>query len=269
MAISVQPNSPALIALNTLNNLNGASNGAAAAPEPLAGQSDSQGAAVSLAPGLQGASPAADLLAGLSTAASVADTAVAAGNAISQLLSQLKQEAQTAADPATTDQARADLAAQYRGNLARISQTVAQAGFAGVNLLDGSQPGPLQAPVDASGRTVTLTPANLSLGGPIVGFDAVSGLSDAASASAAAVALTSVIANVNQAVGAIAAQGAAIQGHLSVVAQAGQFAPAAGVSPNLNQESALLMALQVQQSLSASGAQIGGAAPQSILSLFR
>src|SRR5262245_57566741 len=78
---------------------------------------------------------------GLGAAASAADAAVSAGQAIADLLNRMRQAATTAADPSVTGAQRNALNNVYQFSLARLGDTLNQAQAGGVNLIDGSQTG--------------------------------------------------------------------------------------------------------------------------------
>lgn len=137
----------------------------------------------------------------------------------------------------------------------------------GVNLIDGSLSGAVQAPLDGT-STVTLSATNLTATGPLIGLPTGSNLLDPAAAASAAATLDTAIGAVGQAVGQIAGEGQAIQDHLDLAAQA-DLAAGGGVNPNLDQDGARLQALQVQQQLAAGGYAISGTGSQAVLALFR
>lgn len=261
MTISIQGSNAALTALDTLTTQTNTTTGASAPTGPL-GQA---GGGVSSAFDLSGlGGPAPSLTGDLTDAASLADAAVAAGGTIETILQQLRQDAASAADPNLSDGARTDLSHSFAAGLAQIQAAVQGASVGGVNLIDGS----LTGPVSAAG-SVTLSPTNLSLGGPLIGLGTDASLSDPQSAAALADQLSSAVDNVGQAVGQIAAQSQAINGHLALVAQAGLSLSAGSVSSDIDGETASLIALQVQQQLQSVGGPIANSSPQSILALFR
>ena len=198
------------------------------------------------------------------SSASAADAAVSAGSSIESLLTQMRQDALSAADPGLGDDARAALDTGFKADLATISQTVAGASVDGLNLIDGSA---------GSGAGATLAGINLSIGGPLIGLSNDSSLADPASAGAIADQLGAALENVGQAVGQIAAQGDAIETHLSVVAQAGlAVQPSLGGSVNNSRsaDGARLAALQVQQQLSTSSGPVASQSCRAYsLALFR
>jgi flagellin len=183
----------------------------------------------------------------------------------------MRQAAHGASDPSLGADARGALNSRFRSDLAKINAVVAQASSGGVNLIDGSVSGSLQAPA-GGGSTVTLTGANLSVGGPLIGLTDDASLADPAQAASAAATLETAIGAVGQAVSQLSVQSQAIDGHLSVLAQASLTASpgvAAAVNPNLDEDGARLQALQVLQQLQAGGGAATSQAPQSILALFR
>jgi len=201
---------------------------------------------------------------GLADAASVVDAAVSAGGTVASLLTQLQQVAQIASDPGLSSDQLSQLNAGFQAGLAQVQQTVAGASFEGVNLLAGGE-----AP--SSGVASSLPSYDLSLGGPLIGVAADASLSDSSTAASLAAQLDESVQNVSSAVGQIAAQGQAIQNHLSLLSQAANsLTPglASGVNSSLDGDGARLQALQVQQQLSGSGQAISNQSPQAILALF-
>jgi flagellin-like hook-associated protein FlgL len=265
MSISIQGASASQLAtLDLLTNQAGGSAGPGAAqpPTPAGGQAD-PAAIIDLG----GAAPQlVAISSGFAASASLADAAVAAGSTIESLLAQMRQDAVSASDPGLDSDSRAALDAGFKANLDRIRQAIASAGVDGVNLIDGSVSGPL------AGSTATLTGVDLSLGGPVVGLGADASLSDPAAASDAAAQVGDAVDKVGRAVDQIAAQGQAIESHLSVVAQAGlSLSPsvAGGVNGGLDDDGARLAALQVQQQLSLSDGGVANQGPSAILALFQ
>ena len=216
----------------------------------------SGGAAAALLGGLSG---------GLADAASAADAALSSGRVILGLLGRLKAAAEAASDPGLSSDQREGLDAAFQSDLARIDQTAAAASGGGLNLIDGSAAGPLEG-------AATLTPVNLSLGGPIIGLSAGASLSDPVAAAAIADQLGQALDNAGQALGRIALQGRAIETHLALVSQAlAAISPgvAGAINAGLDGDGARLQALQVQQQLAGVGSGLANQAPQAILALFQ
>jgi flagellin len=267
MTISVSSSNPALTALENLAN---AQTGAAALtdksdPAGLLSQSPGQPSAI-VDVGGSTLGRLGAVTQGLAQAASIADAAVAAGGDIASLLAEMQQAAEAAADPTTDAGVRDQLNQGFHADLAKIGQLVGQAGVGGVNLIDGSTQGPLSI-----GGAATLTPTNLSLGGPIVSLDPGADITDPAAAAQIADAVGGVIGKTHSAIDQISGEAQGIQAHLAVVIQAGlALTPGAGsIDPGIDQDGARLQALQVQQLLTQGGASVANQAPQSILALFR
>ena len=219
----------------------------------------SGGAAAALLNGVSG---------GLADAASAADAATSAGGIILGLLGDLRSTAQAAADSGLTTDRRAALDASFKSDLAQIGQAVAAGSVGGLNLIDGSAVG---SP-SLEGGAATLTPTNLSVGGPIIGLSSDAALSDPATAAGIADQLGQAIDKAGQALGQIASQGQAIESHLSLVSQAlSALSPgvSGAISVGLDGDGARLQALQVQQQLAGGGSGLANQAPQAILALFQ
>jgi len=207
------------------------------------------------------------LSAGLVDAASIADAAVSAGTSIRDLLGQMRQSAQTASNPGLSDTDRANLNTAFQSALAQIQATVSQAAVGGVNLIDGSVSGSLNDAA-AGWKPAALAGANLSANGPLIGLSSDASLNDPAQAVTIADQLSTAIGRVGDAVSQIGTQGQAIQDHMTLVAQAGLSANQ-GFDPGLDQDSARLQALAIQQQLAAGSSGVANQAPQTILALFR
>jgi flagellin len=266
MSISIQSSAAAQLAtLEALTTQPGAaaSTGATSLLDAINTQSDPSQNASSIID-LSGGAPGVS--AGLATSASIADAAVAAGTSIEGLLAQMRQDAVSASNPTLDSNSRAALNSDFKANLAQIQKAVSSADVDGVNLIDGSVNGA------ANVSAATLTGVNLSLGGPTIGLGADASLGDASTASAIASQLSQTIGKVGQVVDQISAQSQAIEGHLSVLAQAGLSlspAVAGAVNTGLDSDGARLAALQVQQQLTLNGGSIANQSPNAILSLFQ
>jgi flagellin len=260
MSISIQGSAAAQLAtLEALTTQSGKANGSGATS--LLNATTPQDSSSSIIDLSGGSAATGGVSAGLATSASIADAAVASGTTIEGLLAQMRQDAVSASDPSLGSESRAALDSGFKANLAKIQQTIANAGVDGVNLLDGSTTG------GANVSAATLTGVNLSLGGPVIGVGADASLSDPTSAAAIAGQLGTAIDKVGGAVNQISAQGQAIESHLSLVAQAGLAVT--GVNSGLDADGARLAALQVQQQLSLTNSAVASQSPNTILALFQ
>src|SRR5579863_4124791 len=188
MTISVQSPTAALVALEGLSS---AQTGAAGATEQngLATQSPVQPSTILDVSGAAAPGGLGPVTAGLARAASIADAAVSAGEAVISLLAQMRQTALGAADLSLPADARAKLSAAFKADLGKIDPLVRQAAVGGVNLVDGSVSGDLQIGAGETPGAATLTGANLSLGGPLLGLSSSADIAgpDAAAAQADAI----------------------------------------------------------------------------------
>jgi len=204
------------------------------------------------------------LAVGLNAAAGIADFAIAAGQSVAGLLSTLKQQAATGEDPTLDPSARQGLNADFQAALAQIAQTVGLASFGGVNLLDGSSTGGVRIPGGGS-----LTPQNLTLGGPILTVGASANLDSPTAAATALGDVSNSIDNLGAALSALSQQAGQISAHGAIVDQLSSALKQGLASADGGADGARLLALQVQQGLTSQGQPIANASPQLVLSLFR
>jgi flagellin len=264
LAISVSGAGPIQPALQDLNTSGQGAASGGAAPSRLDGDG-TPAAAVSIGQNGSLDLGAVDALAlGLNSAAGIADLALGAGQSVAGLLSTLQGRASAAQDPTLDPDARAGLNGDFKATLAQVATTVQQASFDGVNLLDGTSAS-LQIPGGGS-----LTPQNLTLGGPVLVVPPTANLDSAGAAASALAEVSTSGANLDQAMSALADQASQISAHGAIVGQLSS-ALKAGLpsSADAGAEGARLLALQVQQQLSAQGQPIANQSPQLVLSLFR
>lgn len=207
----------------------------------------------------------------LNNGSSSIDVALSAGQSISDLLIQLKQQALSAADPSLDTASRQALNANFTALRDQISTIVKNAVFNNFNLVDGSTQ-QIQALASSDGtRRVTTQAQNLSLSGAIVTLKSTATISTQAKASALITTLQTSLTNVNGALAKLSA-GAAKFSIQATFTQKLSDTLTAGignlVDANMAQESAQLQSLQVKQQLGIQALSIANQAPQSILSLF-
>ena len=208
----------------------------------------------------------------LNCASSISDVALAAGQQVADLLTQMKQDALSAQDPQLDTPSRAALNTDFTGLLHRITTALSSASFDGANLLDGSSGNmSFLATADAT-QSITMPAENLSLGGGIITVGATSSISTAAAASAMTAQIDASIANVGAALANIGDQAKLVGAHntlvqnLSTVLQTGMGAL---IDADTASDSARLAALNVQQQLSEQSLNIANGMPNVLLSLFR
>ena len=209
----------------------------------------------------------------LDRATSIADVSLAAGETISDLLTQIKEKVVAAMDPSLSPDSRTALNADYKALLRQIVQITENAEFDGANILNGSLATSIRFLANADADAyVTLGVKNLSLGGAIVTMTATSSINTATNATAVLAQLNTSITALNTAMGDLGAQAKQIEAHNTFVSKLTDVLEAGIgnlVDADLAKESARLQALQVQQQLGAQALNIANTAPQVILSLFR
>jgi flagellin len=208
----------------------------------------------------------------LNNGSSSIDVALSAGQSISDLLIQLKQQALSAADPSLDTASRQALNANFTALRDQITTIVKNAVFNNFNLVNGST-NMIQALASSDGtRRVTTQAQNMSLSGSIVTLKSTATISTQAKASALIATLQTSLTNVNGALAKLSA-GAAKFSIQATFTQKLSDTLTQGignlVDANMAQESAQLQSLQVKQQLGIQALSIANQAPQTILSLFR
>lgn len=276
MAMSVNTNQAALVALQNLNktntNLGEVQNristglAVATAKDNAAVWAIAQGQRADI-----GSLAAVKM--SMDRARSIADVAATAGASISDLLVQMKEKVVAAMDPSIDTASRSALDSDFKSILRQIAQVTQNATFDGANLLDGSiTPGiKFIANADATGF-ITLSTQNMSLGGTLISVASTASLSTITLATAVLAQLTTSITKVNAALGNLGSQTKQIQNHADFVSKlTDQLNTGVGnlVDADLAKESARLQALQVSQQLGTQALSIANQAPQIILQLFK
>jgi flagellin len=200
------------------------------------------------------------------------DVALSAGQSISDLLIQMKQQALSASDASLDTASRQALNSSFQALLGQITTIVTNATFNGFNLVNGSTQ-QLTALASADGsRRITVAAQNMSLSGSVVTVAAAASISTMSSASTLVATIQTSLTNVDAALAKLSSGAAkfSIQGTFTqnlsdtLTTGIGNL-----VDANMAQESASLQALQVKQQLGIQALSIANQAPQSILSLFQ
>jgi len=208
----------------------------------------------------------------LNNGTSSIDVALSAGQSISDLLIQMKQQALSASDASLDTASRQALNSTFQALVGQISTIVTNATFNGFNLVNGSTQ-QLTALASADGsRRITVAAQNMSLSGSIVTIATAASISTMSSASTLVATIQTSLTNVDAALAKLSSGAAkfSIQGTFSqnlsdtLTTGIGNL-----VDANMAQESASLQALQVKQQLGIQALSIANQAPQSILSLFQ
>ena len=114
---------------------------------------------------------------GLDRASTIGDVALAAGEAISDLLVQMREKAVAAMDPSLDNFSRAAYDSDFKSLMDQIQVIIENAEFDGANLVNGSITNGIEFLADADAtRTVTLKSQDLSFGGTIMTLAATASL---------------------------------------------------------------------------------------------
>ncbi len=209
----------------------------------------------------------------LDLASSTVDVGLAAGEAISDLLVEMKEKALAGADTSLDTASRTALNEDFKSLRDQIGTIVANAEFNGTNLIDGSITPGISALANADGsNTITIDDEDLSLGGTIVTVAATASFSTAAAASTQATAIETSLNNLNASLARLGTGSKSLEVHKSFV---GKLSDALEkgignlVDADLAKESARLQSLQVKQQLGIQALSIANSAPSTILGYFR
>ena len=208
----------------------------------------------------------------LNRAISATDVAMNAGQAVSDLLVEMKGKAVAAADVSLDTASRNALNEDFVSLRDQITNILENAIFNGVNLVDGTSTS-LTALVSADGAsTITIDGENMSLGSGIVTVASTATLSTASAASTMIGTINTSLENVNAALARLGSSSKQISiqnefiGKLIDTLNAGIGNL---VDADLATESAKLQALQVKQQLGVQALAIANSAPAIAISLFR
>jgi len=273
--ISVNTNYGAMVALQTLNQTNADLNtvqGRINTGLKIAGPKDN-GAVWAIAQNMRMDVMSLNAVTqSLNRTMSVADTAVAAGTSISELLKDMKEKALASKDPSIDANARSAYNAEFVALRDQITMTIQNAAFDGSNLINGSV-SDIQAIANASGNAyITVATRDLSLGGTLVTIAASDTISTAAKASTMIATIEASLRSVNLAMAQLGTDAKKINTHKIFIAKlSDEMENGIGnlVDADLARESARLQSLQTKQQLGLQALSIANAAPQAILSLFR
>lgn len=208
----------------------------------------------------------------LDRSASTVDVAIAAGEAISDILIELKEKALAASDSSLDTASRDALNEDFTSLRDQIATVVSNAEFNGVNIVDGSTAN-VQALADADGTSrLTVSGENLSLSGAIVTITSTQQINTATAASTTIATIETSLQNVNEALARLGTGSKKLELHNIFVSKLSDALDAGIgnlVDADLAKESAKLQSLQVKQQLGVQALSIANQAPQTLLSLFR
>ena len=207
----------------------------------------------------------------LENGSSTVDVALAAGQSISDLLIQMKQQALAASDTSLNTASRQALNDNFVALVQQISTVVTNAQFNGTNLINGST-NQIMALASADGQhRITVLAENMSLSGTIVTVASNATISTQSGASSMVTSIENSLTNVDSALATLGAGSAKFSIQASFVQNLSDtLTTGIGnlVDANMASESAMLTALQTKQQLGVQALSIANSAPQIALSLF-
>jgi flagellin len=207
----------------------------------------------------------------LDLATSVTDVGLAAGEAISDLLVEMKEKALAASDASLDSASRTALNEDFKALRDQVTTITSNAEFNGTNLINGSVTS-ISALANADGsNTITVSDANLTLGGGIVTVTATSSFATAGDASTMVSTIETSLDNLNSALAKLGTASKSLEVHKTFTSKLSDSLEAGIgnlVDADLAKESARLQSLQVKQQLGVQALSIANQAPQTILSFF-
>jgi len=276
MAMSVQTNQSALLALQNLNKTSDQlMESQTRISTGLAINSAKDNASVwAIAQGQRADIGALGAVkASLNRAASISDVALSAGETISDLLNEIKAKVVAAKDSSLDTTSRSAMNNDFQALLRQISNVVRNATFDGANILDGSLTGDIRFLANADANAyLTLSMKTMTLSGGIVTLPMTATINSVAAATSILLKVETSIARVNSALGDLGSQSRQIEAHNTFVSKLSDVLETGLgnlVDADMAREGARLQALQVQQQLGVQALGIANSAPQVILSLFK
>lgn len=208
----------------------------------------------------------------LDRASSTIDVAIAAGEAVSDLLIDLKEKAVAAKDSGLDTASRDALNNDFAQLRNQITSIVSNAEFNGTNVVENGGDNVVAITNDTGSNVISIQAQDLSLGGGNVTITASQSIGTAAAASTAVANIESSISNVNTALSQLGSGASRIDLQSTFVTQlSDSIEVGIGnlVDADLASESANLQALQVRQQLGLQALSIANQAPSTVLGLFR
>ncbi|MBI1265360.1 MAG: flagellin [Alphaproteobacteria bacterium] len=200
------------------------------------------------------------------------DVSLAAGEAISDLLIEMKEKALAAADTSLDTASRSALNEDFMALRDQIATIVENAEFNGVNLIDGSTDAFVALANQDGSNTITVAAEDMSLSGSIVTVAAAASFATATQAADIASQVATSLEAVNESLARLGTKSKALDIHSTFVTKLSDtLEKGIGnlVDADMAKESARLQSLQVKQQLGIQALSIANTAPQSVLSFFR
>ena len=207
----------------------------------------------------------------IDNALSATDVAMAAGQAVSDLLVEMKEKAVAAADAGQDSASRTALNDDFAQLRDQISSIVDNAEFNGINAVKNGGQSIVAILDDTASSTLTIAAQDLSLTGSTLSLTSSSKISTKSSAASVVTALETSLTNVNSALSKLGSGAKRLEMQKEFVTKlTDTINNGIGnlVDADLAKESANLQALQVKQQLGMQALSIANQRPSSILSLF-
>jgi flagellin len=208
----------------------------------------------------------------LDLATSTVDVALAAGEAISDIMVEMKQKALAASDTSLDTAARSALNEDFKALRDQIGTIVENAEFNGKNLISNGA-SDISALANADGsNTITIGAEDLSMTGGTLGLATTTEFASAASASTVATSIGTGLDSLNSALARLGTGSKSLEIHKTFVGKLSDtLEQGIGnlVDADLAKESARLQSLQVKQQLGVQALSIANSAPSTILGYFR
>jgi flagellin len=208
----------------------------------------------------------------LSRVQSIVDTGLAAGEAVSDLLVQMKAKALAASDTSLDTSSRTALNEDFKALRDQITTIVSNAEFAGSNLIQAATLS-LSALANADGSsTIDVTDEDLSLSGATLSLTTTASFATASQGAGIASTINTDLDRLNQALARLGTASKSLETHSIFVGKlSDELEKGIGnlVDADLAKESATLQGLQVKQQLGIQALSIANQAPSTVLALFR
>ena len=207
---------------------------------------------------------------------STVDVAIAGGEAVSDLLLQMKEKALAASDTSLDTASRTALNEDFKALRDQIGKSVSNATFNGVNMINSGGTTIAALANDDGTSKLTVSAQDLSLGSTILGggsgLTAASSIGTQTTASAMIATIGTAIGAVSTALSKLGTGSKSIGAHLTFINKL-QDSIDAGVGnlvdADLAKESARLTSLQTKQQLGVQALSIANSSSSGLLSLFR
>ncbi|WND02498.1 flagellin [Temperatibacter marinus] len=208
----------------------------------------------------------------LDRALSTIDVAIAAGEAVSDLLVEMKEKAVSAKDVGLDSTSRASLNDDFTQLRDQISSIVDNAEFNGINAVKSGGEDIVAITNDTGANTITIAAQNLSLGSSVVNISSSDTISTSTSATTTVTKLESAITDVNSSLSKLGAGSKRLdlqKAFVGKLSDAIEVGIGNLVDADMAKTSAMLQSLQVKQQLGLQALGIANSAPQAITTLFQ